>query len=94
MVGDNTISVTSQGLSGNYKADEDKGVTTVGTNAFGMKVDGTTISVVNDKLSNNAQFAFDGNDSNGVDLVDGKLSVVLSGRQLKFAEHGTLQGNI
>ena len=41
-------------LSGNYKADEDKGVTSVGTNAFGMKVDGTTISVVNDTLSNNA----------------------------------------
>lgn len=59
-----------------------------------MKVDRTTISVVNDKLCNNAQFAFDGNDSNGVDLVDGKLSVVLSGRQLKFAQGGTLQGNI
>ena len=55
-----------------------------------MKVDGTTISVVNNKLCNNAQFAFDGNDSNGVDLVDGKLSVVLSGRQLKFADGGTL----
>lgn len=59
-----------------------------------MKVDGTTISVVNDKLSNNAQFAFDGNDSKGVALVDGKLSVALSGRQLKFAEDGTLQGNL
>lgn len=41
-------------MSGNYKANEDKAVTMVGTNAFGMRVDGTTINVVNDKLSNNA----------------------------------------
>ena len=68
---------TSQGLSGNYKADEKNAVTMIGTNNFGLVTDGVTIDVVNNKLSNKAQFNFDGEESKGVALVDGKLQVVL-----------------
>lgn len=70
---DETMIATPQGLSGNYKANEEKGVMMIGTNNFGLAVDGTTINVVNDKLSNNAQFNFDGDESKGVALVNGKV---------------------
>ena len=47
------------------------------TNTFSMKVDGTTINTVNNKLENNAQFKFDSKLSQGVALTDGKLSVAI-----------------